>query len=239
MNLPGIPQLNRLIARLTLSSMARRVKNGKLTYLSPERLRNIERYLGEIQAMAVPGLCVETGVALGGSGILIASLMEPARTFRGYDVFGMIPPPSQKDDEKSRARYAKIASGEAKGIGGTGYYGYERDLYAKVAQSFSEFGQPVDGRRISLHRGLFEDTLQFEPGAKVAFAHIDCDWYEPVRLCLNRLYVVWSIGGYFVIDDYNDYGGCHRAVDEFLAQHDDVRIISFSSNLVLQRRPGA
>ena len=54
---------------------------------------------------------------------------------------------------------------------------------------------------------------------------------------LDRLYPLWSAGGYFVIDDYNDYGGCRRAVDEFLSNHDDARRVSDDGNLVLQRRP--
>ena len=54
-------------------------------------------------------------------------------------------------------------------------------------------------------------------------------------LCLERLYPVWSNGGYWVIDDYNDYGGCRQVVEKFLARHEDVIRISAESNLVLQR----
>ena len=71
--------------------------------------------------------------ALGGTAIVIASALPEGARFAGYDVFGMIPPPtSDKDDEKSRARYSVIASGEARGLGGARYYGYEEDLLAKA-----------------------------------------------------------------------------------------------------------
>jgi asparagine synthase (glutamine-hydrolysing) len=237
MNLPGFARLRRLLTRARPSSIARRVKRSHLTYLSSEKLRNLERCLREVEVRQVPGIFVEAGVALGGSAILIATLMGPERRFRGYDVFGQIPPPSEKDDEKSRQRFAVIASGAAKGLGAATYYGYEKDLYEKVISHFADFGLAVDGERIRLEPGLFAETLVFEPGVQIALAHIDCDWYEPVRLCLERLYPISSPGAYFIIDDYNDYGGCRQAVDEFLARHDDVSKITSGSNLVFQRRP--
>jgi asparagine synthase (glutamine-hydrolysing) len=51
----------------------------------------------------------------------------------------------------------------------------------------------------------------------VAFAHIDCDWYDPVKYCLEALEHRLSPGGEIVLDDYHDYGGCQTATDEFLA----------------------
>jgi len=93
----------------------------------------------------------------------------------------------------------------------------------------------VDGERISLHKGHFEDTLT--PGGPVALAHIDCDWHDPVSLCLERLYPQLSPGGYLILDDYNDYQGCRTAADAFLAGHDDLEVVSSTSNLVLRRSP--
>ena len=37
--------------------------------------------------------------------------------------------------------------------------------------------------------------------------HIDCDWYEPVMLCLERLHPLLSPGGYVIADDYFDWEG--------------------------------
>jgi asparagine synthase (glutamine-hydrolysing) len=234
MSLAVFQRMTRLLRGGSISSVARRVKERRLTYLSSEKIRNLERCLREIEARGVPGLVIEAGVALGGSAILLASQMGRGRSFRGYDVFGRIPPPSERDDEKSRARFAVIEAGQAKGLGDDPYYGYVDNLYEQVVKRFESFGLAVDGQRISLHRGLFAETMVFEPGARVALAHIDCDWHDPVSLCLERLYPVWSPGGYWVIDDYNDYGGCRRAVDEFLAGHDDVIRCPVNGNLVLQ-----
>ena len=48
-----------------------------------------------------------------------------------YDVFGMIPPPGEHDGADVHERYAKIAAGDARGVGGETYYGYRDDLYER------------------------------------------------------------------------------------------------------------
>lgn len=215
-----------------LSDVARRVVQARLTYLGPAKLRNLEACLRRIEADAVPGDCLEFGVALGGSAILATMLMGNERNFVGYDVFGLIPPPSERDDHRAHERYAVIASGQSEGIGGDPYYGYEPDLLAKVRGNFAAFGLEVDGRRIRLVPGFFADTLPFAGDGPVAFAHIDCDWYDPVMLCLEHSYRRLSPGGFIILDDYNDYGGCRRATDEFVARHADLRPVDVAYNAV-------
>ena len=53
-----------------------------------------------------------------------------------YDVFGMIPPPTDNDGEDVQQRYNEIVGGNSKGIKGKSYYGYEDDLYGKVVDWF-------------------------------------------------------------------------------------------------------
>jgi asparagine synthase (glutamine-hydrolysing) len=160
--------------------------------------------------------------------------MDKFRHFFGFDLFGMIPPPVPKDDEKSHERYRIIASGESEGIGGDRYYGYEPDLLTKVKGSFSEYGVPVDGKRVSLIPGLFEDTLTSCTVKKIAFAHIDCDWFDPVTLCLETTHRLMPSGGIVILDDYNDYGGCKKATDEFLQRHKNVTLVDATHNAILR-----
>ena len=215
-----------------LSPLARAVLDENLTYLRPRKLLRIERCLEELNAEGVPGCFVETGVALGGSGIVIAS-HAGERPFHGYDVFGMIPPPGPNDPPEVHERYRVIASGESRGIGGEDYYGYRDDLYEQVLAAFARHGLGIDGAARSLHRGLFEDTLRLDE--PVAFAHIDCDWYEPVMLCLERLYPLLSVGGYLVADDYFDWEGARRACDEFLEGHPDLERVVERAHLIVRR----
>jgi hypothetical protein len=49
-----------------MSSIARRVKGGHLTYLNDEKLVRIERTIEDVARFGVQGCFVECGVALGG-----------------------------------------------------------------------------------------------------------------------------------------------------------------------------
>ncbi|GAA0474059.1 hypothetical protein GCM10009096_14390 [Parasphingorhabdus litoris] len=192
-----------------------------MTYLSPSKLLRIEKALRSVSD--VEGDFAEFGVALGGSAILIASQCR-ARSipgqFHGLDVFGMIPEPtSEKDDPKSKSRYAAIKSGTSRGIDGQQYYGYRDDLLADVKDSFAQYGLTVGEDGIFLYKGLFEHSWPTVKVNSLAFAHVDCDWYEPVSYCLGAIAAKLSPGGVIVIDDFHDYGGCRNAVEEFLAQN--------------------
>jgi asparagine synthase (glutamine-hydrolysing) len=211
------------IASLRLSGIASNVRKERLTYLVPQKLVRIERAMRRARDNQVAGDFLEFGVALGGSSIVIATeARAQQRHFAGFDVFAMIPPPtSDKDDAKSKDRYAVISGGKSKGIGGDQYYGYRSDLYSDVVASFRRFGIPVDGEKVALWKGLFEDTWPQRQPRPVAFAHIDCDWYDPVKFCLAAAAAQLSPGGILMLDDYHDYGGCRIAVDEFRAERPD------------------
>jgi O-methyltransferase len=224
--------LSRLRARRRLSPTARRVIDERLTYLSAGKLANLEWCAREVQRHDVPGDVVEAGVALGGSAIALADRLTPERAFDGYDVFGTIPPPSERDGADAHERYDVIAAGGSTGIGGDPYYGYVDDLYDRVVASFRAHGVEP-GERVRLHRGLFENTLH--PSGALALVHIDSDWYDPVRLCLERTYPHLSPGAFVVLDDYHDYDGCRTATDEFLADHADLVPVRDRGNLVLRR----
>ena len=233
----GIPLVSRAkqrIGKLRISSVARRVTRERLTYLSVPRIRNIEQCVRDVNRKEIPGDFLEAGVALGGSAIIMASQMGSGRSFHGFDVFGQIPPPSDADDADAQERYQTIASGQSEGLGGDDYYGYVEDLYERVVNAFRRHGLEVDGSRIALHRGVFEETMEID--RPVAVAHLDCDWYESVRYCLGQVGPNLSEGGYLIIDDYNSYRGCAKAVDEYLASHPELERISADSNLVLQRQ---
>lgn len=226
------------LAPLRLSRLARTVKKQKLTYLSDAKLLRLDQALR--QTATEDGAFVEFGVALGGSAIIIASAAAAARRrFFGFDVFGLIPPPvSGKDDAKSRQRYEVIASGQATGIGGDRYYGYRDNLYDDVVKAFRRNGLTVDGQTISLVKGLFEDTLPRTDLGRVAFCHIDCDWYDPVKFCLERIAPRLTPGGLILLDDYHDYGGCAQATREFLSAN-TAFVLSDGPNVILKKRPDA
>lgn len=222
----------RALRNFLLPSIARKVRRDRLTYLSPEKLKSLISFIKQVNINGVEGNVMEMGIALGGSGIVLASYMGE-RAFYGYDVFGLIPPPNDADGEDAHRRFQTIKEGKSRGLKSDVYYGYRDNLLDEVRGNFSRYGYAEDGSRINLVPGLFEDTLSHD-GPPIALAHIDCDWHDPVKLCLERLGPRISVGGFIVLDDYNDYEGCRKATDNFLKQA-PFEIITLKPHAVLMR----
>ena len=204
---------------VTASPVAREVRRRRLTYLDYEAMADLERAVRRLEAGRVPGIIVEAGCALGGSTVVLGMAKRPDRPLRVYDVFGMIPPPSEVDGADIHARYQTVVRGESPGIAGDRYYGYEDNLREKVAATLLSFGLDLEAHRIALVEGLFQNTLRLDE--PVALAHIDADWYESVKTCLERIEPHLSRGGVLVIDDYDHWSGCRKAVDEYFADKRD------------------
>jgi Macrocin-O-methyltransferase (TylF) len=198
-----------------------RVREEHLTYLKPDNLRDLARAVADLEGDELPGVLVEAGTALGGSAIVIAAAKAPARPLKVYDVFGMIPPPGERDGQDVHERYAAIAGGRAKGVGGETYYGYRDDLREEVAASFARLGVPTGEHAVELIAGLFEDTITLDE--PVALAHLDGDWYESTMTCLTRIAPLLVPGGRIVLDDYDKWSGCRAAVDEYFSGRDGFR----------------
>jgi hypothetical protein len=226
--------LSRILPRRKVDAAAliKEIRAKNLTYCGFPKLENIAEAVQAVEAKRVPGAFLEAGVALGGSAILIARLKSPARKLTLFDVFGLIPPPGDNDEQDAHGRYQEIASGKSQGLGGGKYYGYEDDLYAKVLRNLSGHGVDCDRDHVSLVQGLFQDTLKInEP---VAFAHVDCDWYDSVKVCLDRIAPQLSPGGILIFDDYSSYAGCKRAVDEFLATHAKFSVVAVNRSITIR-----
>jgi hypothetical protein len=86
----------------------------------------------------------------------------------------------------------------------------------------------IDPARVHIHRGWFHETFAHTAGVTpVAFVHVDCDFYEPTKLCLAHWWPRLSPGGFVQFDDYESFRGCRQAVDEFLAAHPQVKLELF------------
>lgn len=191
----------------------RHVTNRRLTYLEPPALADLYRAVAQVEAEGRPGILIEAGVALGGSSLVMATAKQAQRPLYLYDAFGMIPPPSAQDGADAHNRYQMIASGKAAGIRNEPYYGYQNNLYAQVQETLATAGFAPTRHHIRMIRGFYQDTLQVEE--PVALAHLDCDWYDSVMVCLQRIEPHLVSGGVLVVDDYEHWSGCRKAVDDY------------------------
>jgi hypothetical protein len=145
---------------------------------------------------------VECGVARGGSGATIATALsevDPGRRVFLFDTFEGLPEPTRENPDYERAVQC---TGKCRG-------GLEE----------------VDGlfRQLGLHnyrliKGMFQETLPVADTGEISLLHLDGDWYESTRACLENLWDRVCEGGIVQIDDYGEWQGCKKAVDEFLSE---------------------
>lgn len=231
--------LHSLLARLAAGRPAVRaliddIRAKKLTYVSRHKMKRCAFALDLVRRTGIAGDIVEAGVALGGTAILLAKLRPPGRRLVLYDVFGMIPPPGPQDEADAHRRYEAIRSGQAAGIGGDAYYGYRDDLMDAVIANLRTYGIEPQRDAVELVPGPFEQAMIVE--RPVAFAHIDCDWYNSVLTCIERILPRLSTGGVMVFDDYSSYAGCRKAVDERLRSRGDIEVLFDEQSIGLRKR---
>lgn len=198
------------------------VRDRKLTYLGAPDLRLLAEMVAHADRAGHEGIVIEAGTALGGSAVVMAAAKSTQRLMKVYDVFGMIPPPTEEDGQDVHERYEVIRSGGSKGLGGETYYGYREDLLGEVTDTFRSLGLDPAQHRVDLVQGLFEETIDID--GPVAFAHLDGDWYASTMVCLERIAPHLVPGGRLVLDDYYHWSGCRTAVDEYFSGRAGYRV---------------
>ncbi|NTU82901.1 MAG: hypothetical protein HGA45_26640 [Chloroflexales bacterium] len=165
-------------------------------------LINLYRMVRYINRSALPGAVVECGVWNGGSAAMMAAACRDTgvqRDFWLFDSFEGLPPPTEKDSAIEHSHY---------------YEGWNKGSIANVERIFRKLDLPLD--RVHFVKGWFEQSIPVAAVKQIALLHIDADWYDSVSLVLARLYDRVTPGGYVVLDDYNYWEGCDRAVHDFL-----------------------
>jgi O-methyltransferase len=174
------------------------------TYMYYPRLSMLYDLATELKRTGVGGQFVECGVANGGSAGLVGYVFrhDARRHVWLFDSWQGLPEPGAIDVDPS---------------GQLGRKGSSLGLEQRARELLLEKLRIPAG---TLHfvKGWFEDTIHVHKNAigPIALLHLDCDWYESVKLCLEQLYEHVTPGGFVVIDDYGYWQGCKKAVDEFI-----------------------
>lgn len=209
-----------------------------LTYLQRSELADLHEIVRRAEITGLKGDIIEAGCALGGSALALASAKRRFRRMMIFDTFGLIPPPSDRDDQDVHDRYATIINGASAGIGGEQYYDYRKNLLEHVKGKYVEFGIRPALNRVSFIKGLFAETMNIR--SPVAVAHIDSDWFDSVTTCLQQIAPNLSVGGTMIMDDYGGWSGCTKAVDTYFADKmDSFEFIKKSKLHIVRTRPRA
>jgi len=180
--------------------------------MSYSRLKGIYEAICEVIDRDVEGSFVECGTARGGC----AGLMGLTSQKRGqrrdiwvYDTFEGLPAPSKGDPDYELALLRK---GKCKGE------------YEDVLTLINQLGTQED---TNLVKGLFQETLPQTKVTKIAVLHVDGDWYESTKTCLDHLYDKVTPGGIVQIDDYGHWAGAKKALHEFFESREIQPVLKY------------
>lgn len=167
----------------------------------------------------LPGDFAECGVWRGGSILaMILTLQDEGVTDRDvhlYDTFEGMTEPSEHDVSPVH-RPALDLWRETRGRPWPELFTPELVGEDVVRRTLAESGYPEE--RLHFVRGAVEETLPDRAPERLALLRLDTDWYESTRHELHHLYPRLAVGGVLIIDDYGEWEGCRRAVDEYFAE---------------------
>ncbi len=86
-------------------------------------------------------------------------------------------------------------------------------------------------------QGKVEDTLLIEKNLpnKISILRLDTDWYESTKIELEILFPRLANGGVLIIDDYGQWKGSRKAVDEYFQNQSIVmHYVDFSCRMVFK-----
>jgi hypothetical protein len=183
------------------------------TATSSERIQALCQAINYIIKNNIPGDIVECGVWKGGSMMAaMLTLLEHRNTSREFYLFdtfeGMTQP--GKDDISIGGRLAANIFEEKKQCG-------EKWVYSslqEVQQTISSIN--YDNTKIHYVKGKVEDTLPNYAPDRISLLRLDTDWYESTKHELVHLFPRLSKQGVIIIDDYGEWEGARKAVDEYI-----------------------
>jgi hypothetical protein len=169
-----------------------------------------------IEASGVPGDIVECGVWRGGH-LVIAGLMKQQlgfdRQIWAFDTFAGMTAPSEADfkpgdDLDVRKKYTSLNRDDR-----------NEWCLASEEEVLDNFAARVGNRDLRTIKGPVEETLAKPENLpdRIAILRLDTDFYESTKAELNILYPRLSPGGVMIIDDYGEWAGARKAVDEYFA----------------------
>ena len=209
-NIPEIDEENKnlieFIGEYSLTPLIRR-----WTLIKSLHYINKKKVIGDI---------VECGIWRGGNLFLAKKIQdkyykEIKRKLYGFDTFEGMPEPSIHDGVKVNKTYQNFKN--------------KNEPWTKASlDDVKNFSKKLfsDIDEFNFIKGKVEDTLKDKKNLpnKISLLRLDTDLYESTKIELNILYPLLVENGILIIDDYGDFQGCRKAVDEYFSDKNVLMI---------------
>lgn len=149
---------------------------------------------------------VECGVWRGGMSAAIVELLGPQRHAHLFDSFEGLPPAKDIDGKEAIAWQQDTSA--------PNYY----DNCAAEEKFARDAMKAAAHQKYTIYKGWFDQTLKNYNARPIAVLRLDGDWYDSIKVCLDYLFPLVVEGGIVILDDYNTWDGCTRAVHDYLAE---------------------
>ncbi|MBU3915368.1 TylF/MycF family methyltransferase [bacterium] len=168
----------------------------------------------------LPGAVVECGVFKGASIARFATFrhlfsIAQSKKIIGFDTFGTFPETMFEDDKKDRDRF----------IGAAG------DQSISEEQMMTVLKHKKCDENVELVKGdiclTVPEYVKKHPELRISLLNLDTDIYEPSVTILEYLYPRIVKGGILILDDYAEWPGETKAVDDYFKDQ----------NVIIQKFP--
>ena len=186
------------------------------TMTSPERVQALINAVQYVVANNIEGAMVECGVWRGGSAMAMALTLSDLgiqdRDLYLYDTFSGMSAPSDLDVSiRGVTAHEKFTKTKLSDNSSNWCLSPSHEVKENVLST----GYPE--ARLHLVKGKVEDTIPGTVPKQIALLRLDTDWYESTKHELIHLFPLLTPNGVLIIDDYGDWQGARKAVDEFIA----------------------
>jgi len=169
-----------------------------------------------VENSGIAGDIVECGVWRGGN-LVIAGLMRKHMGFDrriwAFDTFAGMTAPTEADFKPAQdldvaKKFESLNRDE-----------HNEWCLASEEEVLRNFRERVGKSDLRTVKGPVEETLTNTENLpeQIAILRLDTDFYESTRVELDVLYPRLAPGGVLIVDDYGEWAGARRAVDEYFA----------------------
>jgi len=194
------------------------IYNRNCSMMSFDKILNLYYLLNSVLEKKIEGQLLEVGCYKGYSAILIQKILmsfDKSKQLTVFDSFQGLPEKTAEDFLDERKVVNRKIFQDNKRVN----KGWFRSSKQTLIDNFRKYKVPPP----KIVEGWFEDTLINNIPDKIAFAHLDGDFYSSIKVSLENIFPKMSVGGVILIDDYCDeklsesaLPGVKLACDEYL-----------------------